>query len=170
MTFDSDDPLAMEFAYHRSLGPMIAVLLGISLVEMLVVHLVVVALLGWIAAIIVGVIGLALVVALVVLLRSFRRLPVTISHGVLTMRAGMLKSITVPVAQIGGLRGSWDAKAIKDRSVLNLALASWPSVVVDLRAPILLRRGRAIQAIAHKLDNPAAFHAAIAALSPGDGH
>lgn len=44
----------MEFAYHRSLSPMIRVLLGIAIVEMLVVHLVVVALLGWWAAVIVG--------------------------------------------------------------------------------------------------------------------
>lgn len=45
----------MEFAYHRSLAPMIGVLLGIAIVEMLVVHLVVVAWLGWWAALVAGV-------------------------------------------------------------------------------------------------------------------
>ena len=160
----------LEFAYHRSLGPMIGVLLGIAIVEMLVVHLVVVTMFGWVAAVIVGVLDLSLVIALIGLLRSFRRLPVTIADGVLTMRAGSLKSIAVPTVQIAGLRSTWDAAAIKDRTLLNLALASWPSVVVDLREPVVLRRGRQIHAIAHKLDDPPAFHAAIAALSRGDGY
>ncbi|KQS05306.1 hypothetical protein ASG11_10290 [Sphingomonas sp. Leaf357] len=149
---------------------MIGVLLGIAIVEMCVVHLVVVALWGLVAAVIVGLIDLSLVVWLIALLRSFRRLPVTIADGVLTMRAGSLRSIAVPVGQIARLRASWDAAVIKDRAVLNLALASWPSVVVDLRAPIVMRRGRAVRAIAHKLDDPAAFHAAIAALSREHGH
>lgn len=157
----------MQFAYHRSLGPMIGVLLGIAIVEMVVVHLVVVMLFGWIAAVVVGVLDLSLVIALIGLLRSFRRLPVTLSDGVLTMRAGYLRSVAVPVGQIAGLRQSWDAAAIKDRGVLNLALASWPSVVIDLREPVVTRR-RSIRSIAHKLDDPAAFHAAIAALSRGD--
>ena len=160
----------LEFAYHRSLGPMIGVLLGIAIVEMLVVHLVVVTMFGWVAAVVAGIVDLSLVVALIELLRSFRRLPVTIADGVLTMRAGSLKSIAVPVAQIAGLRATWDAAAIKDRRTLNLALASWPSVVVDLAEPVTLWRGREIHAIAHKLDDPAAFHAAIAQLSRPDEH
>ncbi|WP_260599357.1 hypothetical protein [Sphingomonas endolithica] len=160
----------MQFAYHRSLGPMIGVLLGLAIVEMLVVHLVVVALLGWWAAMVIGAIDQAAVVSLLWLLRSFKRLPVTIADGVLTLQAGYLQSIAVPVDQIAGLRPTWDAAAIKDRAMLNLALVAWPSVVIDLKAPIALRRGRQVQAVAHKLDDPAAFHAAIAALSRGDGH
>lgn len=160
----------MEFAYHRSLAPMIGVLLGIAIVEMLVVHLVVVAWLGWWAALVAGVIDASLVIALIGLIRSFRRLPVTLVDGVLTMRAGALKTVTIPVAHIAGLRTSWDAAALKQRGVLNLALASWPSVVVDLDPPIALRRGRQLHAVAHKLDEPVAFHAAIAALSPRHGH
>lgn len=157
------------FTYHRSLGPMIGMLLGIAIIEILVVHLVVVAWLGWWAALILGVFGLSLVMGLVVLLRSFKRLPVTLVDGVLTMRAGALTSVTVPIAQIAGLRATWDAAALKQRDVLDLALASWPSVVVDLTEPLTLRQGRRITAIAHKLDDPAAFHAAIAALSRHDG-
>lgn len=157
----------MEFAYHRSLGPMIGVLLGIATVEMLVVHLVVVALFGWTAAIIVGVLDLSLVIALAGLLRSFRRLPVIIADGVLTMRAGALRSVAVPVGQVAGLRPSWDAAALKERGVLNLALASWPNVVVDLRAPVPGRKGL-VQAVAHKLDDPVGFAAAIEALGRAD--
>lgn len=158
----------LEFAYHRSLGPVIGVLLGIAIVEMCVVHLVVGAVFGWTVALVVGVLDLSLVVGLAVLLRSFRRLPVTIADGALTMRAGLLKSVTVPTRQIAGLRATWDAAALKERGVLNLALASWPSVMVDIDPPILSRRGKPVHAIAHKLDDPAAFHAAIAALSRAD--
>lgn len=149
---------------------MIGVLLGIAVVEMLVVHLIAVALLGWMAAAIIGAIDLSMVVSLIVLLRSFRRLPVTIRDGVLTMHGGSLRTIAVPVAQIAGLRASWDAQALKEKGVVNLALASWPSVVVDLAEPVLTRRGKPIWAIAHKLDDPVSFHAAIAALSRPDGH
>ncbi|MGY2735631.1 hypothetical protein [Sphingomonas sp. UYP23] len=149
---------------------MIGVLLGIAIVEMLVVHLVVVAWFGGWAALVVGVLDASLVIALIGLIRSFRRLPVTLADGVLTMRAGALRSIAIPVANIAGLRASWDAAAIKQRGVLNLALASWPSVVVDLDPPIEQRRGRRVHAVAHKLDDPVAFHAAIAALSRRDGY
>jgi len=160
--------MPQEFAYHRSLGPMIGVLLGIAIVEMCVVHLVVGALFGWTVALVVGVLDLSLVIGLALLLRSFRRLPVTIADGVLTLRAGLLKSVVVPVGQIAGLRATWDAAALKQRGVVNLALVSWPSVVIDLDPPVPTRRGRQVHAVAHKLDDPAAFHAAIAALSRRD--
>ena len=160
----------MQFAYHRSLGPMIGVLLGLAIVEMLVVHLVVVALVGPVAASVIGALDLALVGALAWLLRSFRRRPVTLADGVLTLPAGYLQLIIVPVGQIAGLRATWDAAAIKDRRLLNLTLIAWPNVVIDLAAPIALRRGRQVEAVAHKLDDPAAFHAAIAALSRGNGY
>ncbi|WP_242139158.1 hypothetical protein [Sphingomonas sp. TREG-RG-20F-R18-01] len=149
---------------------MIGVLLGIAIVEMLVVHLVVVALLGWVAAIVVGLLDLSVVISLAMLLKSFRRYPVTIADGVLTMRAGSLKSIAVPIAAIAGLRATWNAAALQQKDMVNLALASWPSVVVDLSEPVLSRRGKPIRAIAHKLDDPAAFHAAITALSAAHGH
>ncbi|MDR6849655.1 hypothetical protein J2X47_002914 [Sphingomonas sp. BE270] len=160
--------MPQEFAYHRSLGPMIGVLLGIAIVEMCVVHLVVGALFGWTVALVVGVLDLSLVIGLALLLRSFRRLPVTIADGVLTLRAGLLKSVVVPVGQIAGLRATWDAAALKQRGVVNLALVSWPSVVIDLDPPVPTRRGRQVHAVAHKLDDPAAFHAAITALSRRD--
>jgi hypothetical protein len=156
----------VQFAYHRSLGPMIGVLLGLAIVEMLVVHLVVVALLGWWAAIVIGFVDLSAAVALVWLLRSFRRRRVTIAGGVLTLHAGYLQAIAVPIEQIAGLRASWDSAAIKDRRLLNLALVAWPSVVIDLKTPITLRRGRQVLAVAHKLDDPAAFRTALAALTP----
>ncbi|MEO7169447.1 MAG: hypothetical protein ABIY39_03645 [Sphingomonas sp.] len=157
----------MTFAYHRSLSPMLAVLLGLAVTEMLVVHLVVVAAWGWLAALVFGIIDLSLVVTLVGLIRSFRRLPVLIRDGRLTMRAGWLKMVTIEIDQIAGFRPQWDAAAIRQRDLLNLALLAWPNVVLDLKQPIPLGRRR-ISAIAHKLDEPATFHAALAALRQGD--
>lgn len=161
------DGQVLSFTYHRSLAPMMGVLLGLALVEMFVVHIVAVALWRWTVAIALGVIDLSMVVWLVLLIRSFRRLPVTISDGQLTMRAGNLRSIKVPFAAIVGLRDHWDAAALKQPGVVNLALAAWPSVVVDLRAPIAVRRGKLVTAIAHKLDDPAAFRAALLPLLSG---
>ncbi|WCM27917.1 hypothetical protein NDN01_03015 [Sphingomonas sp. QA11] len=112
----------MTFAYHRSLSPMLAVLLGLAVMEMLVVHLVVVAAWGWHAALVFGIIDLSLVAALFGLIRSFRRMPVLIGDGRLTMRAGWLKMITIEIDQIAGFRPQWDAAAIKQRDLLNLAL------------------------------------------------
>lgn len=154
-----------EFAYHQSLGPILGVLLGIAVVEMLVVHLVVVTLFGWTAAVIAGVLDVSLVIVLIAVLRSFRRLPVTIADDVLTMRAGILKSISVRMDNVAGLRLTWDRAALRDPNVLNLALASWPNVVVDLNEPVPMRNGRPILAIAHKVDDPLAFREAIGALA-----
>jgi len=92
---------------------------------------------------------------------------VTIADNVLTMRLGRLKTVPIPLAQIAGLRESWDAPALKRKGVRNLALAAWPNVVIDLSRPLRLGR-REIDAVAHRLDDPIAFTAAIRRLSSAD--
>ncbi|MDN4631761.1 hypothetical protein QCD71_09570 [Sphingomonas sp. PsM26] len=149
---------------------MIGVLLGIAVVKMLVVHLVLVAAFGWTVAILLGVVDVAAVLDLTLLLRSFKRLPVVLTADVLMMRTGFLKSLTVPVAQIAGTGRTWDAATLKQRGVVNFALIGWPNVWLDLDPPVQHRRGTPVSAIAHKLDDPVAFHAAIAALSAAHGH
>lgn len=157
----------LSFAYHRSLAPMMGVLFGLALVEMFVVHIVAVALWGWTVAIVLGVIDVSMIVWLALLIRSFRRLPVTIGYGQLTMRAGNLRSITVPLDTISGLRTAWDSAALKQPGVVNLALAAWPSVMIDLRKPVSGRRGKPVTTIAHKLDDPTTFRAALLPLLSG---
>lgn len=111
-----------------------------------------------------GLADLSLVVALTVLLRAIRRYPVTIADNVLTMRIGRLRTIRIPLAHIAGLRETWDVSALKHKGVSNLALAAWPNVFIDLAMP--LRSGRReIDAVAHRLDDPIAFTAAIRRLS-----
>lgn len=155
----------MDFAYHRSLAPMMWVLFALACVEMIVLHLLLALWKPWVAAI-VSLVSLAGIIWIVLLIRSFPRLPVRIADGVLIMRAGRLRSATIPFAQIDGLRVNWDAAAIKDRSVLNLALIAWPNIVVDLAAPMTIGR-RSVAAVAHRLDDPAAFAAAIERLERG---
>lgn len=150
----------IEFPYHRSIAPTLGVLLGLAIVETLIVHLLVVALWGWIAALILGLLDLSLIGSLLWLLRSIRRHPVTIGDGVLTMRIGGLRVAPIPLDRVAGLRSSWDATALKQKYVLNLALATWPNVIVDLSDPIRLR-GREIRAVAHRLDDPVAFTRAL---------
>ncbi|MCH2991144.1 hypothetical protein K3W76_14965, partial [Listeria monocytogenes] len=53
--------MRQEFAYHRSLGPMIGVLLGSAIVERCGVQLVGGTLFGWTVALGVGVLDLSLV-------------------------------------------------------------------------------------------------------------
>jgi hypothetical protein len=164
-----DPPLSLSFAYHRSLAPMFGVLLGLAIVETLVLHIVAMAIWGWTVAVVLALIDLSVVIMLVRLLRSMRRLPVTIEGRRITMRAGTLKRFEIDIANIAGLRETFDAAAIKRRDVANLALVAWPNVLIDLREPIMSRRRRAISAIAHRLDDPGAFHAALARLERAHG-
>ncbi|HWI85953.1 MAG TPA: hypothetical protein VNT42_06470 [Sphingomonas sp.] len=149
-----------EFAYHRSLTPTLAMLLGLAIAETLVVHLVAIAIWGWTAAVLVGIADLSLVVGLIALLRTIRNYPVTIADGLLTMRVGRLRTIVIPLEQVSGLRESWDHAALKRKDVSNLALAAWPNVFIDLAAPVRSGR-REVMAVAHRLDDPATFMAAI---------
>jgi hypothetical protein len=150
------------FAYHRSITPTLGVVLGLAIVETLVIHLIAVALWGWRVALLLGLLDLSLVGALIGLLRAIRRHPVTIESDVLTMRLGRRKIGPIPLESVIGLRPSWDAAALKAKGVANLALATWPNVMIDFREPVMVR-GRPITTIAHKLDEPEAFAAALTA-------
>lgn len=138
---------------------MMWVLVALSSIELLVVHFMVSLLWSRTAALILSIITVLGIGWLIWVIASMRRLPVLIDAEWLTMRAGRLKGVTIPMAQVRGLKRAWDAAVIKDRSVLNLALIAYPNVVVDLTAPLPGRRG--ITAIAHRLDDPAGFVAAI---------
>lgn len=106
---------------------------------------------------------------LVSVIRSFARLPIVLDDKLLVMCVGRLRQIAVPVTSVAGLRGEWSSEWLKDRSVLNLALIAYPNVVVMLEPPIRTRKGRAIVAVAHRLDNPAGFADAIDALGHANG-
>jgi hypothetical protein len=153
------DASDQAFSYHRAIAPMLWAFVAIALVELIVVHLL---LAHWsrTAALILSALSLASILWLVSVIRSFRRLPVLITPDALVMRVGTLKGATVPLSQVAGLRESWDAEWLRRRDVLNLALIAYPNVVVMLHGPLQMGRCEVI-AIAHRLDDPLAFTAAL---------
>lgn len=149
------------FAYHRSVAPMMWVLVAIASVELMVTHLLIAMLVGRTAALILSALTAAGVIWLVAVIASMRRLPVLLDDESLTLRVGSFRSVVVPVSDIAGLREGWDAAALKRPGVRNLALISYPNVVIDLRRPLPDRR--ATRTIAHRLDDPEAFARALTA-------
>ena len=141
---------------------MMWVLVALGSVELMVVHLLVSLLWGRVAALLLSGVTLAGIVWLAGVIRSMKRLPVLLDHDRLVMRVGTLRSVTVPLANIAGLRQSWDGGALQARDVLNLALIAHPNILVDLAEPLPGRRK--VRAIAHRLDDPAAFARALESL------
>lgn len=141
---------------------MLGILLALGLAEAVTLHLVAAAWWGRKVGIALGLLDLGLFGSLVALLRAFWRYPVTLDGETLVLRTGRRMAVTVAVADIAGLRENWTAADLKAPGVLNLALASWPNIVLDLRHPVRRRR-RAVTAVAHRLDDPAVFRAALLA-------
>ena len=149
---------AQAFSYHRAIAPMLWVFVALTSTELVVAHLL---LSHWsrVTALVLSILTLGSIGWLIRAIASFRRLPVLLTPATLVMRVGRLKALTVPLADSAGPRGSWDGAAVKRRDLLNPALIAYPNVIVDLRAR---RPGRrAVSAIAHRLDDPAAFTAAL---------
>jgi hypothetical protein len=156
-------PLA--FAYHRALAPMMWAFLVLASLELFVVHFLV-AIWSLRVALLLSALTIATILWLALLIRSFRRLPVLVHADTVLLRSGNLLSVRVPLDQVETIRGNFASEALKSRSVLNLAMLSYPNVLIELREPI--RRGRrSIARIAHRLDAPDGF---IAAVSERIGH
>ena len=155
-------PLA--FSYSRALAPTMWAFASIMAVELVVVHLLVTGLWSGTAAAILSILSLAALVWTIIFIRSLRRLPVRVDAAGVTMRVGSLRALLVPAGQVAGIRTAWPGDMLKQRTVLNLALINYPNVMLDLDPPLLMRR-RNIQAIAHRLDDPSGFVAAIDRLT-----
>ena len=151
------------FSYGRALAPLMWAFAAIVALELIVVHILVLALWSRLAAWILSALSFATLVWVVLLIRSFPRLPVLVDAEGTIMRVGSLTSIYVPKTHIGGLRTSWPSTALKERGVLNFALINYPNVMLDLDPPLPGRR-RAVHAVAHCLDDPAGFAKAIERL------
>jgi hypothetical protein len=150
-----------EHPYHRSLAPMMWVFAGLAGIELVIVHFLL-ALWDWRVALVVTLVSLAGVIWLVRAIRSFRTLPVALDGERVTFRAGHIAALDVPVASIAAVRTQWAGPELKQRDVLNLGLIAYPNVLVELSEPVIRRR-RAIRAVAHRFDDPAAFIAALEA-------
>lgn len=150
------------FSYHRSIGPMLWVMVGLSTIELAVVHLLI-SFWSHTAALILSMLTVASIVWIVLLIRSMRRLPVLLDERRLVMRVGTLRSVEGPLDKVAGLRPAFDAVSLNSRGVENLALLAWPNVFVEFAQPV--RQGRReLNAVAHKLDDAAAFTAELTRL------
>ena len=159
-------PLA--FCYHKALAPLLWVFACLMTVELAIVHIFVSALWSVTAALVLSALSLATLVWIVLLIRSLKRLPVLVDAAGVTMRAGSLRSLFVPRERIAGVRSAWPRELLKQRSVLNLALMNYPNVMLDL-APPMPARSRNLIAVAHRVDDPSAFVAAVERLRRGPG-
>lgn len=153
----------LPFAYHKALAPLLWVFAFIMAAELLITHLLVSGLWSQRAALIFSALSLAALVWTILFIRSLKRRPVLVDAEGVTMRIGSLKAVRVPARSISGLRTSWPREELKRKGVLNFALINYPNVMLDLDPPYPGRR-RPIVAIAHRLDDPAGFVAAVGQL------
>lgn len=154
----------LTFSYSRALAPLLWVFAAIMALELVLVHLLVSALWSHGAALILSAISLAALLWTIFFVRSLNRCPVLVDGTGVTMRIGSLRSVPVPAAHIAGLRTAWPREELKQRGVLNFALINYPNVMLDLNPPLPAGR-RTLIAIAHRLDDPAGFTAAVARLT-----
>ncbi len=153
---------ALRFDYHRSVAPMMWVLVALVTGELLVVHFLLALWKPWVAGV-VSVATLPCIVWLVWAIASFRSMPVLMDHEWLVMRAGRVREHRIPMNLVAGLRDVWTGQDLKERGVSNLALIAYPNVWIDLHEGVHGRRGP-IRAVTHRLDDPAAFRMAFDAL------
>lgn len=152
-----------HFTYHRGIAPMLWVLIGLSSIELITVHVLLAFWNGLVAAV-TSILTGAVIVWLVHVVRSMRRLPVVLTGERLILRVGTLRSFDVDRSNVAGLRMSWSSRAERGKSVANLALIAYPNVFIDLKAPIAgsrLGRPTLITSIAHRMDDLPGFVAAI---------
>jgi hypothetical protein len=152
-----------SFGYSRALAPLLWVFAAIMALELVLVHLLVSVFWSHEAALVLSAISLAALVWTIAFIRSLQQYPVLVDEGGVTMRVGSLRTIRVPGANIAGLRTSWPGEALKQQGVLNLALINYPNVMLDLDPPLPGRR-HPLAAIAHRLDDPGGFAAAVQQL------
>jgi hypothetical protein len=156
---------ASAFSYRNSIAPTMWMLIALSILEALAVHFLIYF---WspILALILTLLTLGGIAWMVALLRSFKRLPVLVGGEGVTMRVGTLRSVHVPAAQISGLRLSFTDRDVKQPGLINLALIAYPNVLLDLDPPLAGKRAPT-RTIAHRVDDPVAFQAAVEALLAG---
>lgn len=154
---------ARTFANHRGVVPMLWVFVVLGACELVGVHL----LLGlWsrTAAWVMTGLSLLTMIWLVRWVRSWKRYPHELWPDRLRLHAGSLRRIDVPLSNIARIGGALSADILKAPGTRNLVPIAYPNRLIELTAPLPGRR--ATQRIAIRLDDPAAFDAAIAPLLP----
>jgi uncharacterized protein (DUF58 family) len=142
---------------------MLWVMVAVAIAELCIVHLLIALLWSATAALILSLATLGTIVWLVLLIRSFPRLPVLVDEEKVLMRIGSLRRVELPRPRIAAVRTAFAGEEVRSPGVLNLALLAYPNVLVEMAEPVRSgRQGKMVRAVAHRLDDPAAFRAAVA--------
>ena len=136
---------------------------ALATIELLVVHLVVSSHWHRAAWPLSAITGLSLL-WIVRWVRSFRRLPHRLTENELILNLGSLRSVTVPLSSIAAVHDQWDAAVLRDKATLSLSPIAYPNRMIELDPPLAIKR-RALSRIAFRVDDPAAFDAALREVS-----
>lgn len=150
------------FSYRQSIAPMMWAFVGLGTIELVVVHFL---LSFWspTLALILSLLSLATIGWLIALLVSFKRLPVLVGPEEVVMRVGTMHGFNIPAGQVARLRTNFTSEDVKRPGIADLCLLAYPNVLLDLDPPLPGKR-RPINGIAHRLDDPNGFAAAVARL------
>ncbi|WP_174278396.1 hypothetical protein [Sphingomonas bacterium] len=150
---------ARAFGYARVIAPPMWAFVSLAMIELVVAHL----LLRHCSpngALALSVVSGGVVGWIVAGILSFRRRPVLLIDDRLVWPLGTIKRLAVPRAAVAGVATGWTSADARRRDTFDACAFSTPNVLVTLREPVRARR-RVIRALAHHLDDPAGFAAAL---------
>ena len=161
---------AVPSFYHRGARPMLWVLAGAGLVELVVLH--VIALVFWGPKLAWPLFALSEVGLIYVLglISSLDKLPILIFDDRIEVRTGLLATHVIPRDNIAGIRHPVSPRPGPE-TVLKASLAAPVTVGIDLVTPLHVcswkhPAGRAVSSIGIAPDDPAQFLRATAHLVP----
>lgn len=158
---------ALAFTYHRGAQPVLWALLGASVLETAVLHLLLAQLWSLEGSLLLLTISLGGLVWLIGLIASLSRLPLLVTATQVRVRCGLLIDHALPLDQIASVSVVADPGDLKRPSLLKTSLLVHPNVLIELTRPLAVRgrggRSRAIMTIALRPDDPAGFAAAVSA-------
>jgi hypothetical protein len=144
---------------------MMGVLFGLVAIEATVTH-VLIALWSLPAALILSALSLMLALWLAFFIRSLRTRPVALTGEELVWPSGSLRAMVISLSQVARRVDHWTLDGLRREGLFNAALIAYPNIVLELDPPARFRQ-RTIRYVAHRLDDPQAFNAALDALLPG---
>jgi hypothetical protein len=159
---------AVAFSYHRGLQPVLWALLGASVLETAVLHLLLAQLWSLEGSLILLAVSLAGLVWLIGLIASLSRLPLVVTAAGVRIRCGLLIDQWLPLDQIAAVNVVANPGDLKRPELLKASLLAYPNVLIELSRPLAVRgrggRFRDISTVALRPDDAAGFAAAVAAV------
>jgi hypothetical protein len=156
---------AVAFSYHRGAQPVLWALLGASVLETAVLHLLLARLWSLEGSLVLLAVSLAGLLWLIGLIASLGRLPLLVTATEVRVRCGLLIDEAVPLDQIATASVVANPGDLKRPGLLKASLLAYPNVLIELAKPLSVRgrgrRSRAIMTIALRPDDGMAFAAAI---------